>query len=417
MRKAFTINRLFIFLNIFFLLKCARAPLQFQDQAMRPIEGVAPEFLQDNNICHDTSTDSQIELVKALEGVLPWLDARPNAVMIMGERKILRFEYAKAIRKAIEANNNGQTWQTIFSQNFEWMEVYGREKFGDILLTSYYAPIINASKISRAPLIQPIYGVPEDLVELDLELWNKHSGQDTKIKSLRLVPPVKSPEGDWRPPRLVPYFSRAEIDRMGKLEKRSKILGYVDPVDAFLVHIQGSGKLLFEDKTSLNIGYATQNGHPYYSIGKSLWDVIPVEKMSMARIEHYLRSVSPEVRDRLMDLNASYIFFRVLSDKTSITTSGAQAVKGHTVAIDNSLFPLGMVGWLHYPKPEVDTKGLDPIFPEKNNCGQFVVAQDTGGAIKGADRLDLFWGEGHDAMIMAGAMRHPARLYWLAPKK
>jgi membrane-bound lytic murein transglycosylase A len=385
---------------------------------MRPIKGVAKELTEEkNNMCGDSQTGQQGELAKALEGVLPWLDARPDAVMTMGELKILRSQYAAAIRKAIAANKNGQAWQEIFSKDFEWMEVYGREDYGDILLTSYYSPIISASKKSRAPFTQPIYAVPEDLVELDLEQWRQHSGQETKIKSMRLVPPIKSPEGDWRPPRLVPYYSRAEIDRMGKLEKHNKILGYVDPIDAFFLHIQGSGKLLFEDKSVLHVGYATQNGHPYYSIGKSLWEVIPVEKMSMARIEQYLRSVSPEVRDRLMDLNPSYIFFRALTDKTSITTSGAQAVAGHTVAIDNSLFPLGMVGWLYFPKPQAEANSIDPTFPDQANCGRYVVAQDTGGAIRGADRLDLFWGEGHDAMITAGAMRHRARLYWLAPKR
>lgn len=211
----------------------------------------------------------------------------------------------------------------------------------------------------------------------------------------------------YRPPgggRKLP--SRAEIEA-GALAGRGLELVWVsDPIAAFFLHIQGSGRVQLDDGTVLRIGYAGQNGHTYFPIGRELirrGEILP-ERMSMQAIRGWL-DANPEQAPALMNLNPSYVFFRILDGDGPIGAQGVALTPGRSLAVDPSFVPYGVPIWLDTNDPA----GGVPL-------RRLVVAQDTGGAIKGPVRGDVFWGAGDDAELRAGLMKEAGRYYLLLPR-
>jgi membrane-bound lytic murein transglycosylase A len=266
---------------------------------------------------------------------------------------------------------------------------------GEGMLTGYFEPELRGSPVRTAALSTPLLARPPDLVEVDLGSFA------TDLRGRRTAGLVR--EG-----RLVPFPDRAAIAG-GALAGQGLELAWVDPVDAFFLHIQGSGRVTFPDGRVLRLGYAAQNGHAYVAIGRFLIEsgAVSREAMSMQAIRDWLRAAPPGEAASLMARNPSYIFFRRLEglapEKGPLGALGAPLTPGRSIAVDRTRVPLGTLVW-------VAGRG-----PGGQALERLAVAQDTGGAIRGPARADLFTGWGEAAAEEAGPMRDPARLFVLLP--
>jgi membrane-bound lytic murein transglycosylase A len=265
-----------------------------------------------------------------------------------------------------------------------------------VLFTGYYQPIIEGSLVPTEAYRFPLYGKPADLVVASRE--NSESN------------PGRIDQGD-----LVPYFSRREIDELGMLAGRGlEIVWLKDPVDAFFLHIQGSGIIRLPDGGELMVGYAGQNGRAYRSIGRLLIDngEIAKEEMSMQRLRRYLAD-NPGRQNEIFAYNESYVFFRINSEG-ALGSLGVPVTPGRSIATDARLFPKGALAVIKTEIPLIDEAGgLAGWRP----VSRFVLNQDTGGAIRGFQRADYFFGSGGTAGALAGYMNRPGKLYFLIPKK
>ena len=209
--------------------------------------------------------------------------------------------------------------------------------------------------------------------------------------------------------RLFPYEDRAEIEA-GKLSPaRQDIIAWAnDPVDAFFLQIQGSGRIYLEDTMEeIRVGYAAQNGHPYFAIGRALIDKgeLTKETVSLQTIRAWLEA-NPERAAAIMNLNKSYVFFTKLEGDGPLGGEGIALTPGRSLAIDHSLYPYGMPLWVDIEHPDENLPAIRRV----------MMAQDTGGAIRGAVRGDVFWGHGEEAEYYAGHMKSEGQYWALLPK-
>jgi membrane-bound lytic murein transglycosylase A len=270
------------------------------------------------------------------------------------------------------------------------------------LVTGYYEPILEGLLEQDGNFCYPLYGVPPDLLTVELASFDP-----VRFPGERLV-------GRIQGSRVVPYYTRAEIDGEKRLEHCGCQLAWLrDPVDVFFLHVQGSGIVKLTDGRLLRIGYAGANGRPYKSIGKVLIDrgVMSSEEMSLQAIRTYLRN-HPEVRDEVLWHNESYVFFRWVKEGPMGSLNVALTA-GRSIATDPRYHPKGAVAYLETIQPQIDeggqVLGWEPL-------RRWVLNQDTGGAIKGPGRVDLFCGSGDQAESIAGRMKHPGQLYFLVKK-
>lgn len=295
-------------------------------------------------------------------------------------------------------------WQCFveeFKYLFELVPSSRDEQQREVLFTGYYQPIIDGSLVETDEYRYPIYGKPTDLVTLS-EL-PVPSGETAKKISGRV-------EGE----RLAPYYTRREIDYAGLLRGRGLEIAWVkDSVELFFLHIQGSGILRLPDGRRLHIGYAGQNGRPYRSIGRLLIEQgkISQTEMSMARLRRHLAE-HPEERDEIMAHNESYVFFRV-TEAGPFGSLEVPVTPGRSIATDSRLFPKGAPALIYSESPVLNGAGRligwRPFV-------RFVLNQDTGGAIRGFRRADLYMGSGADAGAHAGFMNSPGKIYFLMLK-
>ncbi len=277
----------------------------------------------------------------------------------------------------------------------------GSDGRGRILFTGYYEPLLRGSLLQSPDYAYPLYKKPDDWVYVDLGLFNpKYAGK-------RII-------GRRVDQTLVPYFSREDIDTNGILRQNGgELLWVSDRLDLFFLHIQGSGRIMLEDGTLLQVSYDCANGRPYRSIGRLLIDEgsIGKEEMSMQRLRAYM-SEHPEQIDRIFNHNESYVFFRFV-DQGPVGAIEVPLTSGRAIATDLRLFPEGALAFIQSEKPLV---GEDGAIESWESFGRFVLNQDTGGAIRGPGRVDLFWGSGPYAGIAAGHMKHEGTLYFLVLK-
>ncbi|WBO23592.1 murein transglycosylase A [Sphingomonas abietis] len=258
---------------------------------------------------------------------------------------------------------------------------------GDLYATGYYEPEIQGSQQPSLGYDVPIYGLPDDMVTADLGQFSP----DLKGKTIR---------GKVQGGKLVPYPDRAQIQG-GAIQGHAPVIGYAaDKIAFFFLQIQGSGQLRQPDGSIVRIGYAGQNGQPYTGIGKWMLaqGMLAPGQASMQGIVGWLKA-HPDQADAVMNQNHSFVFFKYLNGPP-LGALGVP-VAGHvSVAADPAYTPLGAPVWLAPDRPEA--AGL-------------WVAQDTGGAIKGANRFDTFWGAGDEAARIAGGMSARGRAYLLLP--
>jgi membrane-bound lytic murein transglycosylase A len=262
------------------------------------------------------------------------------------------------------------------------------------LFTGYFEPLLNGSRNQGGRYTTPLYRRPPELVMVDLGRFR------ADLARQRIA-------GVVRDGRLDPFPPRAEIEA-GALSGRDLELVWVDdPADAFFLHIQGSGRVRLADGGEMRVGYAGANGHPYTAIGRVLIERGEIERedVSMQSIRGWLASHPDDAR-ALMSENASYIFFREIEGEGPIGSQGVALAPGRSLAVDPAFVPLGLPVWLD---------AADPIDTEAR-IRRLMVAQDTGGAIKGAVRGDVFWGHGDDAARRAGVMKSPGIYFLLIPR-
>ncbi|HET7096505.1 MAG TPA: murein transglycosylase A, partial [Casimicrobiaceae bacterium] len=283
------------------------------------------------------------------------------------------------------------TVRKFFETHFIPYQVESADGRDTGMVTGYYEPLLDGSRARSARYNVPLYAAPDDLLTIDLtELY-----PDLKGKRLR---------GRVEGKRVVPYWSRAEIEN-GSAPMADKALVYVeDPVEAFFLQIQGSGRVRLADGGIMRVGYADQNGHPYISIGRILVErgEMPLERASLQGIRDWGQR-NPEKLGPLLDENPSYVFFREVPPPVPGTLEaeidgpfgslGVPLLRERAIAVDPRSVPLGAPIWLATSYP-LSTRPLNRL----------VLAQDTGGAIRGAVRADFFWGFGAEAGREAGRM-------------
>ncbi len=287
----------------------------------------------------------------------------------------------------------GDTARAFFEAQFTPYLVSG-DKGPEGLFTGYYQPLLRGSLEKKAPYLTPLYARPDDLVSVNLGDFS----EDLKGKTI---------QGRVVGQNLTPYFDRSEIEK-GALDKAQvpSVVWVDDPIDAFFLHIQGSGLVMLEDGSELQVGYAAQNGRTYHAIGKTLIErgVLSKEDVSMQSIRQWLEQNPTEAAD-LMNLNPSYVFFRRLEGAGPLGAQGVALTPGRSLAVDRRHLPYGLPVFLDAEEPD-----------NQGRLQRLMIAQDTGGAIKGVVRGDYFWGAGETAADKAGRMKSKGRYYVLVPK-
>ncbi len=282
----------------------------------------------------------------------------------------------------------------FFETNFAPYQLLQPGGGAEGLATGYYEPLLRGSRTRTSRNRYPVYGVPDDLIIVDMPAFGIESGEPRLRARL-----------DGK--RVVPYFDRARIEA-GAASVRGKEIAWVnDPVELFFLQIQGSGRIELDDGGIVRVGFADHNGHPYRSIGRLLIDrgELPAERASMQGIKAWAQQNPHKLRE-VLDHNPRYIFFRELPAGLSgpLGALGVPLSARRSIAVDPRFVPLGAPVFLSTTWP-LSAKPLN----------QLMLAQDTGSAIRGAVRADFFWGYGDDAGREAGRMKQTLRMWLLLP--
>ncbi len=334
-------------------------------------------------------------------GELPmWQETTPSAALatfLNSCRAISkREEWAQVCSEALFiASGDEQAARQFFENLFTPWQLINEDGSETGTITGYYVPEMAGSRTPDDIYKYPLYAQPADLLTIDLgEVY-------PELTDYRLRGRV---DGN----RVVPYFERGEIDGTTNPLAGNELFWVADPVESFFLHIQGSGRILLPDGGKVMLNYANQNGHPYRSIGKLLLErnAMSRDQMSMQNIRRWVNE-NPEAGRKLLDENPSYIFFRELEAGVE-SPPGALGIPlsaERSLAVDRRAIPLGAPVFLAASWPNTE----EPL-------NRLMVAQDTGGAIKGRVRADFFWGMGADAGALAGRMKQQGRLWVLLPK-
>ncbi|QAU35783.1 murein transglycosylase A [Janthinobacterium sp. 17J80-10] len=265
------------------------------------------------------------------------------------------------------------------------------------LVTGYYEPLLRGARKRGGPYQTPLHGVPDDLLVIDMATLYP------ELKNMRL-------RGKLAGRKVVPYPSRGDMEQANALAGK-ELVWVDDPVEAFFMQVQGSGRIeLTDSKETVRLAYAEQNGHPYKSIGRYLVDKgeMTLAQASAQSIKAWV-AANPARRQEVLNANPSYVFFREekLPDP-QLGPKGSQGVpltSQRSIAVDPQFIPMGAPVFLSTTQPN----SARPL-------QRLMLAQDTGGAIRGAVRADFFWGFGHAAGESAGKMKQPGRMWVLLPK-
>lgn len=382
MRKFFIITGVgvLILLSVWLLIKTRPEPTEYVTASYGDLE--------------NWTSDSQALALSAFSKSCGFFLSGPAARKILPERLGgTAGDWQLPCREAEKlASPTDQQARNFFESQFTILS-YSTEPQG--LFTGYFAPEYNGSHKPTEIYNYPLYAVPEDLKVLDLGKFS------SALQGKSIIGKVKDGE-------FVPYKDRENIDN-GALDGRNLELVWLkDPVDVFFMHIQGSGVIRFENGERKTFGYAGKNGKAYQAIGRFLIESgeIAEDHMSMQAIRSWIEA-NPLQAKALMWKNPSYIFFRPLDREAPVGAMNVELTAGRSLAIDRTYVPLGMPVWLD----------LEPATEEADPVRRLVIAQDTGSAIKGRVRADVYWGIGEDAGLVAGPMKEQGRYYFLLPNR
>jgi membrane-bound lytic murein transglycosylase A len=341
-----------------------------------------------------------------------WADDRPDLAwpaLLVGCRRLVAMPAVAAVWQspcdaAVAAGDvDAPRARAFFEAHFSVWQVTAADGGDTGLATGYYEPLVNGARTASARYATPLYAPPDDLLTVDLaSLYPELAGKRVRGRL------------DGR--KVVPYWTRADIEA-GRAPLDGKALVYIDdPVDAFFLEIQGSGRVKLDDGSVVRVGYADQNGQPFRSIARVLIDrgALTADRASMQAIRAWGSAHAAQL-PALLDENPSYVFFRIVPAPEPGTLEaaidgpigalGVPLAAGRTIAVDPRAIPLGAPVYIATTTPLSDAP-LDRL----------VLAQDTGGAIRGAVRADFFWGFGADAGRDAGRMKQPLRVWLLWPR-
>jgi membrane-bound lytic murein transglycosylase A len=286
----------------------------------------------------------------------------------------------------------------FFESWFQPYQVLDRDQ-PEGLFTGYYEPVLNGSRRSGPLYRVPLHAPPPDLLRIDLGRFNPD------LAGYAIY-------GRIRDDQFVPYYSRGEIEHGALAGRQLELLWVDDPIAAFFLQLQGSGQIRMDDGSVVRVGYASQNGHPYRAIGRDLIEIgaLTRDEVSLQTIRAWLEA-HPEEAAAIMARNRSYVFFRehpeLAAEDGPLGAQGVPLTAGRSLAVDRHYIPLGVPLWLETTAP----------WPEGPAAlRRLMIAQDSGGAIKGVVRGDVFWGGGARAEAVAGRMRSPGRYAVLLPR-
>jgi membrane-bound lytic murein transglycosylase A len=265
------------------------------------------------------------------------------------------------------------------------------------LFTGYYLPILHGSLQPNQHYNVPVYGLPNDLVRINLGLFKP------ALKGMTLIAQLRNNQ-------LYPYPDRSQITA-GAINKNARVLLWVDnPIDVFFAQIQGSALVELPNHQQLLLSYAGRNGRAYTAIGNVLLakKALPKAMISMQTIRDWLTQNSSEA-NAVLNQNASYVFFNLSKAAPAIGSERVPLLPGRSLAVDNSLIPFGAPLWINTTAPQKNA----PTAPLQ----RLLIAQDTGGVIKGMVRGDIYWGAGEDAAYIAGHMQSSGQLWILLPRQ
>jgi membrane-bound lytic murein transglycosylase A len=295
------------------------------------------------------------------------------------------------------SGNDSAALRRFFEARFEPYLLTNPDGTTSGMITGYYEPLLHGSRTRGKPYLQPVLGVPADLLTIDL------GDVLPELKNMRL-------RGRLQGNKVVPYFSRAEITAHEKSYADRALFWVDDAVEFFFLQVQGSGRVKLPDGRLVRVGYADQNGHPYQSVGRLLVErgELKLEEASMQGIQTWARA-NPGKLNALLNSNPSYVFFRELPNKGAENEGppgalGVPLVAERSIAVDARHVPLGAPVFLSTTRPNSPT----PL-------RRLMLAQDTGGAIRGVVRADFFWGFGAEAGEQAGRMKQSGQMWVLLP--
>ena len=288
----------------------------------------------------------------------------------------------------------GHDPRRFFESHLRPYAVVSQDGNANGLVTGYYEPLLRGSRVRTAEFAQPVRGVPDDLLTIDL------SSIFPELKDKRV-------RGRLEGNKVVPYWTRAEINARGDRIPARTLLYVDDPIELFFLQVQGSGRVRLPDSSVIRVNYADQNGYPYQSIGRALVDrgEMKLEEASMQGIQAWARA-NPSRVEALLNVNPSYVFFREANNSKDgpIGALGVPLTPERSIAVDPRAIPLGSPVFLATTRPN-----------SRQALNRLVMAQDTGSAIQGAVRADYFWGFGKEAGELAGRMKQSGKMWLLLP--
>ena len=392
--------------GLILLMGCAAVPPSKEPDQLRLL---SRSFADLPGWSEDSIEDILPALAASCKQILAKRDSDPMPVPTLGTYNLGQVRDWRPIcvsADTLEASDRRRIFQ-FFNYWFRPYQVRGEN--GEVgLFTGYYEPELRGSRTRNKQYQYPIYGLPSDLITVNL---GDFSSEMTGKKSA----------GRLSKGRFVPYYSRNEIERGALKDQKLELVFVDDPVDAYFLAIQGSGRVVLDDGTILRLGYAGSNGQDYVSIGAILVKSgeIPLEKVSMQSIRAWLKA-NPQSQESLLNSNPSYIFFRPVVGKSlspddgPVGAAGVGLTAGRSLAVDRNYIAFGLPIWLDLGGSFGDTKADEA--PDQLLIQRLVMAQDTGGAIRGTVRGDLFFGYGEEAGAMAGSMRRRGSYYLFLPK-
>jgi membrane-bound lytic murein transglycosylase A len=366
----------------------ARNPLKLPGTQYEPVAWAMIDGWADDD--HDAAFASFLNSCKAILRGPPSRDGQPMVGALF-----------KVCQRAVEADPKkpGEA-RAFFEQNFRPVRISPLDT-PDGFVTGYYEPIVEGLSKKSDGFDYPLYRKPSNLLP----------GGRMAVAGAPAVSEGKKKRAAKR--KLVSYYERATIDDGVLAGRDLEICWLKDPIESFFAHIQGSVRVVLDDGRLMRLNYAAANGHPYYAVGRWLIDrnIISKDEMSMDRIREWMER-NPKEGDELRRKNKSYVFFRETNLPVNEEPIGAQGISltpGRSIAVDHKLHTYGTPFFISAYLP---IEGLKPDTWFK----RLMIAQDTGGAIVGPARADLYFGAGDEAASVAGRLRHYGKFVMLAPK-
>jgi membrane-bound lytic murein transglycosylase A len=362
--------------------------------ALKKVKYFWPEFLDDMDI------DS---LVLAINRSLQYYDRLDEDTMLTfgpDAFPVSRIKQSmRTFQNLILQNPDVKSLNRELRKQFVLYKSAGSRRDGKVLFTGYYEPILEGSLVNDPRYPYPIYQRPDDLLRIDLGLFQP------RYRGERIMARLNGTS-------IIPYYTREEIVDRDTLEGRGLEIAWLrDSLDLAILQIQGSGMVRLPNGDTIRVGYSACNGHPYRSIGRYMIDngYIEEEDLSLQTIRSFLND-QPEIKEKVLNANPSYVFFRMLENEGPLGNIGVPLTPGRSLALDDRLFPKGALVYIRCQRPLLgeDNEILDWV-----PFSRFLLNQDTGGVIKGTGRADIFWGSNPYAELAAGHLKHKGDIYFL----